>query len=225
MKTSKFKSWLFLLMAPILAVLLISIVMNGFAQASLLEEPDPEPASIDRDPVEVFTNTWSYSTIGLVYNAQTGSVYYAHESQSSLHRPTIYEIDYTGATIYTPTVVTSIALSAKNAGWPWQIDNRTGVGYDYVAETYFLPDYNGDLSYADDNIVEITLDGTILNAWEMDGEVGSNDSSDGSRIDTIIDIAVVPGEPPRYFVTAAYDDNVVYEISLTRTGTWWTPNS
>ncbi|MFO7892756.1 MAG: hypothetical protein R6U63_03385 [Longimicrobiales bacterium] len=118
-----------------------------------------------------------------------------------------------------------MALSTQNAGWPWQVDNRTGAGYDFVAGTYFLPDYNGDLSYADDNIVEVDANGTVLNAWEMDDEVGSNDSSDGSEIDSIIDIAVVPGSPNRYFVTAAYDDAIVYEIALTRTGTWWTPNS
>ena len=59
----------------------------------------------------------------------------------------------------------------------------------------------------------------------MDDEVGSNDSADGSEIDNIIDIAVVPGTPTRYFATAAYDDNIVYEIVLTRTGTLWTPNS
>ncbi len=99
------------------------------------------------------------------------------------------------------------------------------MAYDFVADTYFLPDYNGDLSNADDNIVEITLDGTILNAWEMDDEVGSNDSSDGSEIDSILDIAVVPGAPPRYFVTASYDGSIMYEVVLTKTGTWWTPNS
>jgi len=171
--------------------------------------------------MEVFTNTWSYSTIGLVYVPGRDIVRYAHESQSSLPNPTIYDVDYPVA----HTLLFSVALSAQNSGWPWELDNRTGAGYDFVAGTYFLPDYNGDLSYADDNIVEIDVDGNILNAWEMDDEVGSNDSSDGSEIDSIIDIAVVPGSPTRYFATASYDGGVVYEIALTKSGAWWTPNS
>ncbi|MBN1179439.1 MAG: hypothetical protein JXD18_09520, partial [Anaerolineae bacterium] len=173
------------------------------------------------DVQEVFTNTWSYSTIGLVYDPGRDYVRYAHESQSSAHRPTIYDVDQPAP----HPVLGSIALSTVNAGWPWQIDNRDGAGYDFYEDTYFMPDYNGDLSYADDNIVEVTPNGIILNAWEMDDEVGSNDSHDGSEIDNIIDIAVVPGSPTRYFATAAYDDNVVYEIALIRTGVWWTPNS
>jgi hypothetical protein len=171
--------------------------------------------------IEVFTNTWSYSTLGLVYDPGRDLVRYAHESQSSSHNPTIYDVEY--PVIH--TVAFSFALSTVNGGWPWQIDNRDGAGYDFVEDTYFLPDYNGDLSYADDNIVEVDANGKILNAWEMDDEVGSNDSSDGSEIDSVIDIAVVPGSPTRYFATAAYDGNLVYEIELAKTGTWWTPNS
>jgi hypothetical protein len=170
--------------------------------------------------LEVFTNTWSYSTIGLVYDPSRSHVRYAHESQSSSHNPTVYDVDR-----LTHTVAYSFALSTQNPGWPWQLDNRTGAGYDPLADTYFLADYNGDLSYADDNIVEVDPAGNVLNAWEMDDEVNSNDSRDGSEIDSIIDIAVVPGDPPRYFATAAYDDNVVYEIALTKSGTLWTPNS
>jgi hypothetical protein len=173
------------------------------------------------DILEAFTNTWSYSTIGLVYDPGRDRVRYAHESQSSSHRPTIYDVEYP----VSHTVLFSVALSARNSGWPWQIDNRTGAGYDFVEDTYFLADYNGDLAYADDNIVEIDVNGTVINAWEMDDEVGSNDSADGSEIDSIIDIAVVPGNPTRYFATAAYDGSTVYEISLQKTGTWWTPNS
>jgi uncharacterized repeat protein (TIGR01451 family) len=159
--------------------------------------------------------------LGIVYDPDRVVVRYAHESQSSSHNPTVYDV----RRLPTRTVVYSLALSTQNPGWNWQLDNRTGVGYDYVERTYFLPDYNGDLSYADDNIVEIDAAGNILNAWETDDEVNSNDSSDGSEIDSIIDIAVVPGDPTRYFVVAAYDDNVVYEVDLQRTGTWWTPNS
>jgi hypothetical protein len=172
------------------------------------------------DVIEVFDNVWSYSTLGLVYDPGRDAVSYAHESQSSTHNPTVYQVDHT-----LHTVLISYALSTVNSGWPWQIDNRDGAGYDFVEDTYFLPDYNGDLSYADDNIVEVDADGVILNAWEMDDEVGSNDSSDGSEIDNIIDIAVVPGSPTRYFVTAAYDGATVYEIELVKTGTWWTPNT
>ncbi len=173
------------------------------------------------DTIEVFTNTWSYSTIGMVYDPSRDTVRYAHESQSSTHNPTVYDVD----TPAPHSVVISFALSTLNTGWPWQLDNRTGAGYNADTDTYFLADYNGDLSNADDNIVEIDVNGTILNAWEMDDEIGSNDSADGTKIDSIIDIAVVPGSPPRYFVTAAYDDAVVYEVVLTRTGTLWTPNS
>ncbi len=208
--------------------------------ATIVPDPDPPPPSntrisppvprestLSRAPGGIqttsfvtFTNTWAYNTIGLVYNPAQGIVRYAHESQSSTHNPTVYDVDYLS---HSP--VFSFALSTVNSSWPWQIDNRTGAGYDFVRNTYFLPDYNGDLSYADDNIVEVTPNGVILNAWEMDDEVGSNDSSDGSVIDSIIDIAVVPGSPTRYFVSAAYDGSVVYEIELIRTGTWWTPNS
>ena len=173
------------------------------------------------DSIQVFTNTWSYSTLGMVYDPSRDRLRYAHESQSSTSNPTIYDVDYP----MPHTVMYSVALSAQNAGWPWQLDNRTGAGYDADTDTYFLPDYNGDLSYADDNIVEVDVDGNILNAWEMDDEVGSNDSADGSEIDSIIDIAVVPGSPTRYFVAAAYDNGIVYEIALTNTGTLWSPNS
>jgi len=165
--------------------------------------------------IEVFTNTWSYSTLGMVYDPTRDHLRYAHESQSNAHNPTVYDVEYS-----TPhTVVNSFALSSLNTGWSWELDNRTGAGYDIDTDTYFLPDYNGDLANADDNIVEIDVNGTILNAWEMDDEVSSNDSADGSEIDSIIDIAVVPGSPTRYFVTAAYDQALIYEVVLTKTGT------
>jgi hypothetical protein len=197
----------------------LASVPDAKRDAQQVEESSLTPVAAS-GVLEVFTNTWSYSTIGLVYDPDRGLVRYAHESQSSSHNSTIYDVDPVAH-----TVLFSAALSTQNSGWPWQLDNRTGAGYDFFAGTYFLPDYNGDLSYADDNIVEVDVDGTILNAWEMDDEVGSNDSSDGSEIDSIIDIAVVPGNPNRYFATASYDGAVVYEIVLARTGTWWTPNS
>jgi hypothetical protein len=173
------------------------------------------------DSIQVFTNTWSYSTLGMVYDPSRDRLRYVHESQSSTSNPTIYDVDYP----LPHTVIYSVALSAQNIGWPWELDNCTGAGYDADTDTYLLTDYNGDLSNADDNIVEVDVNGNILNAWEMDDEVASNDSADGSEIDSILDIAVVPGTPPRYFATAAYDGGIVYEIVLTKTGTLWTPNS
>ncbi|MGC9396590.1 MAG: hypothetical protein ACP5J4_17230 [Anaerolineae bacterium] len=220
MDFSKVPNWLRFAVALILAALFFTVFTGSLANASREAKPYLRPLAAPGDVIEVFTNTWSYSTIGMVYDPDRGIVRYAHESQSSRHTPTIYDVD-----LLDHTVPLSFALSTQNPGWPWQIDNRTGAGYDYVAGTYFLPDYNGDLSYADDNIVEIDANGNILNAWEMDNEIGSNDSSDGSKIDTIIDIAVAPGNPTRYFVAAAYDGNRVYEIALQKTGTLWTPNS
>ena len=169
---------------------------------------------------EIFTNTWESNSLGMVYDPIRDRIRYVHESQSDQSNPTVYDL---GRIVHTP--IFSFALSAKNAGWPWQLDNRTGAAYDLDTDTYFLTDYNGDLANADDNIVEVTYDGTILNAWEMDDEVGSNDSVDGSEIDSILDIAVVPGSPPLYFATAAYDGSVLYQIELTKTHVWWTPNT
>jgi uncharacterized repeat protein (TIGR01451 family) len=213
--------WAFAL-ALILAAMLLAAMNGTMTQAAIAPAPPPRPLADPGDILGVFTNTWSYSTMGLVYDLDLERVRYAHESQSSSHNPTVYDVTQDPPA---HTVEYSFALSLQNSGWPWQLDNRTGAGYDYVAGTYFIPDYNGDLSYADDNIVEVDAAGVILNAWEMDDEVDSNDSADGSEIDSVIDIAVVPGTPTRYFVTAAYDDNVVYEVALNKTGTWWTPNS
>jgi hypothetical protein len=96
------------------------------------------------------------------------------------------------------------------------------------------------LSYADDNIIEVTPDGTIVNAWEIDDEIGSNDcwhlpqkflargdTIETNNIDSVIDIAFIKmsGDTIYTLVTAAYDDNLVYEVKLVRTGAWWTPNS
>ena len=166
--------------------------------------------------LENFPNTWSASTLGLVYDPGRDLVRYAHESQPAA---TIYDVEYPAP----HNLLGSISLSAVNAGWPVSLDNRDGVGYDSSTDTYFLPDYNGDLSIADDNIVEIDPAGTILNAWETDG--AGNDSYNGSAIDQIIDIAVVPGTPARYFATAADGRSVLYEIDLVKTGTRWTPLS
>ena len=197
---------------------IIPAVDVSLDRGAVLAPVGPEGAG---DTIEVFTNTWSYSTLGLVYDPSRSHLRYVHESQSSASDPTIFDV----GPVPSHTVKLSIALSAQNPGWAWELDNRTGAGYDADTDTYFLCDYNGDLANADDNIVEVDRFGNIINAWEMDDEVGSNDSSDGSEIDSIIDIAVVPGTPTRYFATAAYDGGVVYEISLAKTGVYWTPNS
>ncbi|MEJ5309861.1 MAG: DUF11 domain-containing protein [Anaerolineae bacterium] len=217
---SRFRTfhWLCVILTVGLALTLFGLFTTGAAvRASVVERPLAQSTPEPGDVIEVFNNAWMYqSSLGMVYDPDRGIVRYAHESQSSAKRPTIFDVDPVAH-----TAVLSFALSAKNSNWRWQIDNRDGAGYDYVAKTYFLPDYNGDKSYADDNIVEIDRDGNIRNAWEMDNEVGSNDSADGSKINNILDIAVVPGSPNRYFVTAAYDDNLVYEVVLTRTGQLW----
>lgn len=172
------------------------------------------------DTAYCFMNEWSYSTIGLDYYPDSSKFWFAHESQSSSHNPTIYLADSSGISY------TNFALSERNSGWPWQLDNRTGI--DVMPNGHMLlPDYNGDLSYADDNIVEIDQTGRILNAWEMDDQVGSNDCVDMNKIDSIIDVAVISAtdDTIHAFATAAYDANVLYEIKLIRTGSWWTPNS
>ncbi len=161
--------------------------------------------------IETFSNTWHGSTLGLVYNPTAGHVRYAHEGQVT-DPATIWDI----ALLQPHGALGSVNLSAVNAGWPVALNDRDGVGFDPATDTYFLPDYQGDQTTRDDNIVEINAAGTILNAWEMDG--ASNDSSDGSLINTIIDIAVVPGTPNRYFAAAAEGTGLLYEISLTRAG-------
>jgi len=172
------------------------------------------------DVIEVFANSWAVSPIGLVYDFTRDYVRYAHESEPAA---TIYDVDYA----VPHALLNSYDLAALNPGWPSTICNRDGAGYDFVTDTYFLPDFNGDLSVRDDNIIEIDQTGTILNAWETDG--ADNDSYDASAIDTIIDIAVIPGSPPRYFVADA-GTTVVMEIDLIKSGlfvaaTWGTLNT
>jgi DNA-binding beta-propeller fold protein YncE len=165
---------------------------------------------------ENFANSWADSGVGLVYDPGRDYVRYAHQSEPNA---TIYDVDYPPP----HTVLGDIQFSALNPGWPSTLDNRTGIGYDATLDTYFSADYNGDLTNYDDNIIEFTFDGTILNAWETGDALASNDSYDGSVIEGIIDIAVVPGTPTRYFATAVGDASIVYEIHLIKTGTWWTP--
>jgi hypothetical protein len=159
------------------------------------------------DVIEVFANTWAGDSTGLAFDYTRYSIRYAHESSPGA---TIFDVYYP----VPHALLASITLSAENPGWPVTLDDRDGVAYDPITDTHFLPDYNGDLSNRDDNIVEINQTGTILNAWETDG--AGNDSSDGSVINTIMDIAVIPGSS-RYFVTD-YISSVVTEIALLKSG-------
>jgi uncharacterized repeat protein (TIGR01451 family) len=186
---------------------------NGLEQLPQTILPSTAPPGV---VLETLTNTWDVMATGLVYNPSGDEVRYSHEEFETAD---IWDIDYP----VPHNVLGSILLSAVNPGWPETLDMRNGIGYDSTTGTYFLPDYNGDVTNANDNVVEISAAGTILNAWETFG--ASNDSYDGSSIRHIKDIAVVPGTTNRYFVTALRDGSVVYEIDLIRTGTWWQPAS
>ncbi len=168
------------------------------------------------DVIETFTNTWATNGFGLANNPETDYVRYAHEGGYG-----VFDVDYP----VPHPVLHNFKLSALNPGWPTSLDNRDGVAYDYTTGHYFMPDYQGDLSVRNDNIVEIDPTGRILNAWETDG--AGNDSYDGSFINQIIDMAVAPGAPPRYFATALGDGGRIYELNLLKRGlfvtdTWGT---
>jgi uncharacterized repeat protein (TIGR01451 family) len=189
-----------------------------FAAATLLVQA---AHAAPGDIIDRLNNDWSYSTLGLAYDPVRNIVRYAHESRSSEHNPTIYDyVPGTGSIVY------SVALSVQNhPDWPWGVDSRTGVSFDPDTGTYFLPDYNGDLSYCDDNIIEIDAQGNILAAWETDDEVGSNDSTGGGEIDNIVDITHDPDHPRRYYTTAAYDDNTIYYVDLSDTSSGASPEN
>jgi hypothetical protein len=171
------------------------------------------------DTLETFPVSWGASPIGLCYDPVRDLVQFAHESDTGgSGLPTVFDIDYGAG----HALLTSYTLSALNPGWPAYLNNRDGSGYDSGTNTFFLPDFNGDVTNVDDNIIEMQPDGTILNAWETDG--AGNDSSDGTNIDQVIDMAVIPGSPPRYFV-ACNTNNLVIEIDLVKTGTWWTAST
>jgi uncharacterized repeat protein (TIGR01451 family) len=143
------------------------------------------------DPIEQFPNTWAPDAIGLVYDPSRDWVRYAHESDYlGEGNPTIFDVDWP----LPHPLLGQCALSAVNPGWDATLNNRSGAGYDFESDTYFLPDYQGNEATYDDNIVEIDPQCDILNAWETDGI--DNDSYDGSVIDRIVDIAVVPNPPP-----------------------------
>jgi hypothetical protein len=183
----------------------------------------PRPTIVGGGSIEAWQVVGSFpaydvSTIGLDYVPEGDFGVLAHESSPN---PTIYHVDYT-----THGLLGSLLFSAINPGWPQTLDNRDGVEYDPSTLHFFAPDYNGDLALYDDNIIEYDASGVILNAWETDNGVGSNDSYDGSAIGPIIDIAVAQVMPAvRYFATAAGDGSVVYEINLIKTGAWWTPGT
>ncbi|MEJ5311878.1 MAG: carboxypeptidase regulatory-like domain-containing protein [Anaerolineae bacterium] len=164
--------------------------------------------------MEVFTNTWATNAAGLAYNPETDFARYVHEGSGPEF---IHDVDYP----VPHPVLHSFSLSDVNPGWS---DWRSGIGYDYASGHYFLVDYGGG-GGRHDNIVEMDPTGRIINAWETADM--SNDSYDGSAITFTVDIAVVPGSPPRYFATALFDGGLVYELDLLKAGqfvtnTWGT---
>lgn len=159
--------------------------------------------------IEEFLNDWHEVSLGLVYNPISHTVLYAHEIPDN-DPATIWNIDL--ASPHTP--LGSIDLTAVNSEWLVSLNSRDGAEYDPIANTYFLPDFEGDLNALDDNLIEIAPNGTILNAWGLDGVV--NNSSDGSSLNQVIDIAIAPG--PRYFMTQNDGLGLVTEIALIRGG-------
>lgn len=164
--------------------------------------------------IETFPHTWAINAVGLAYNPETDYSRYVHEGSGPYF---IHDVAYP----VPHPVLHSFNLSDVNPGWSnW----RTGVGYDYAAGHYFITDYGGG-GGRNDNIIEIEPTGRVINAWETTG--ASNDSYDSSAIGYIVDIAVVPGAPDRYFATALFDGGTVYELDLLKRGlfvanTWGT---
>ena len=167
-----------------------------------------EPATGSTTPgavIETFTNTWAINAVGLAYNPETDYVRYVHEGSGPQFT---HDVDYP----VPHPVLHSFNLGDVNPGWSsW----RSGVGYDVAGGHYFLADYSGDGTRSD-NIVETDPAGHVLNAWETNG--ASNDSYDASAIGFIVDVAVVPGEPARYFASALFDGGLVYQLDLIKAG-------
>jgi hypothetical protein len=183
-------------------------------EVSTLSELDyrgPGPAA-PGDIIEQFPTNWATGAIGLVYDPNRNWVRYAHETGLG---DTIFDVDWA----VPHPVLGQCALSAANPGWPGSLDWRDGVGYDDMADTYLLTDFQGDLAIRDDNIVEIDSQCNILHAWEIDG--ADNDSYDGSAVDKIVDIAVVPGPGIRSsisgWVTDA-EDNPIPGVTVSAGG-------
>jgi hypothetical protein len=162
--------------------------------------------------IEQFPTNWAPGAIGLVYDPNRNWVCYAHETGPG---DTIFDVDWA----VPHPLLGQCALSAANPGWPSSLDWRDGAGYDEPADTYLLPDFQGDLAIRDDNIVEIDPQCNILHAWETDGT--GNDSYDGSAVDKIVDIAVVPGAGIRSsisgWVTDA-EDNPIPGVTVSTGG-------
>lgn len=178
-----------------------------------------QSAQVEGTVIESFANTWGNNTIGLVFNSVSDQVRFVHENSPNL---CIFDVSLTPP----HSLVRDVDLQSQNSGWEIG-KNKTGVGFDSSTNTYFITDFQGDVlsgGNVDDYIIEVDVNGIILNAWEMDDQLGSNDSHDGSSINNILDIAVVPGSPTRYFVAAANDGGKVYEITLIKKG-WWVENS
>jgi uncharacterized repeat protein (TIGR01451 family) len=146
------------------------------------------------DVIEQFANAWGTNVTGLAYDPLHGSVRYAHD----LVDPNVYGV-YDVAYAPPHDLLNSYLLSELNPGWPAGLDDRNGAEYDFTTDTYFMSDYLGDVTTHLDNIIEITPDGIILNAWEMDG--ADNDSYDGTAINQILDIAVAPPPPEEVVIT------------------------
>ncbi len=178
------------------------------ARAVYWTAPTPGTAATTPGTVlETFTNTWAVSAVGLAYNPNRESIRYVHESYVSTEHST-HDIAYPAP----HPSLHSFNLSAINSGWgKW----RSGAAYDPGTDHYFLADYGGGGSYYD-NIVEIDPAGHGINGWETYG--ASNDSYDGSSVRFILDIAVVPGTPSRYFATAFNDGGLIYELDLHKGG-------
>jgi hypothetical protein len=165
----------------------VALPDTGVASLSELDYTGPGLVA-PGDVIEQFTNTWASLAVGLVYDPSRDWVRYAHTTDYLGEGiPTIYSVDWPSP----HPLLGQCVLSAVNDGWPATLNNREGAGYDFGSDTYFLPDYEGDLTIRDDNIVEIDPQCNILHAWEIDG--ADNDSYDGSAVDKIVDIAVVPG--------------------------------
>lgn len=163
------------------------------------------------DPIETFSINWANFPIAMCFYPLGNYVQFAHED--TINTPSLFNVDRD----IPHAVLNSIQFSVVNPGWPIELDSKTGVDYDYMTDTFFGADYNGDLSNRDDYIIEYDTTGLIINAWETDG--AGNDSSDGSAVDEVLDITVVPGVPNRYFVSSLSTAGVV-EISLVRAGMW-----
>jgi hypothetical protein len=158
--------------------------------------------------LEEFTNVWATNSVGLAYNPETDYFRYVHEGTGPRF---IHDIAYPGS----HAVLHSFNLSEMNPGWPTNQNWRSGVGYDAGTGHYFLTDYGGGGTRFD-NLIEVDAAGRVINGWETNG--ASNDSYDGASITSILDVAVVPGNPPRYFATAFGDSNRVYELNLLKAG-------